>query len=105
MPGCRSFRPEDFPADVPPVQMTVDEYECIRLVDFEGMTQAECAAQMQVARTTVQMIYEAARYKSAPYAFPVAIMKFAAAWMRWMPVGAAVPIGALWMKGCGGMNL
>ena len=63
MPGCRSFRPEDFPADVPPVQMTVDEYECIRLMDFEGMTQAECAAQMQVARTTVQMIYEAARYK------------------------------------------
>lgn len=47
------------------ILMAVDEYECIRLIDFEGMTQEECAQKMNVARTTVQRIYNDARYKLA----------------------------------------
>ena len=37
----------------------------IRLIDLEGMTQEECARQMDVARTTVTGIYDRARRKIA----------------------------------------
>lgn len=45
--------------------MLVEEYETIRLLDYEGFTQAQCAEQMAVARTTVQSLYEKARKKIA----------------------------------------
>ncbi|MGN1334204.1 MAG: DUF134 domain-containing protein [Anaerovoracaceae bacterium] len=42
-----------------------DEYEVIRLVDFEKKTHEQCAAQMDISRTTVTEIYERARFKLA----------------------------------------
>lgn len=47
------------------VVMAVEEYETIRLIDLEGLTQEECAEEMQIARSTVQRIYSDARKKIA----------------------------------------
>ena len=48
-----------------PVVLTLDEYEVIRLVDLEEKTHEQCAAQMDISRSTVQEIYESARRKLA----------------------------------------
>ncbi|KAJ51649.1 putative DNA-binding protein (UPF0251 family) [Clostridium tetanomorphum] len=45
--------------------MTVEEYETIRLMDLEGLTQEQCADTMGVARSTIQRIYDDARKKMA----------------------------------------
>ncbi len=48
-----------------PVILTIDEYECIRLMDKEGLSQEQASRRMQVARTTAQKIYDTARKKLA----------------------------------------
>lgn len=66
MPGCGRFGPKDRTgAEHPVVTMTLDEYESVRLIDLLGMTQEQCAQQMNVARTTAQTIYNSARVKLA----------------------------------------
>lgn len=66
LPGITKFGPVGpLLDDQSTVHMTVDEYETIRLIDNEGLTQLECANQMNVARTTIQGIYELARKKIA----------------------------------------
>ena len=66
LPENNRFGPFDIEVDKDQfIKMRVDEYETIRLIDLEGFTQAECAEQMNVARTTVQGIYTKARKKLA----------------------------------------
>ena len=48
-----------------PQILTIEEYEVIRHVDYQKMTHEECAAQMDISRTTVTEIYESARHKIA----------------------------------------
>lgn len=65
MPGKNRFGPLDDSNENCFVSMTLEEYETIRLIDYEGFTQERCAMQMKVARTTVQAIYSEARKKLA----------------------------------------
>lgn len=66
LPESNRFGPLELSVDASnQIVMTVDEYEAIRLIDLEGFTQEECAAQMNVARTTIQGIYVDARKKLA----------------------------------------
>ena len=64
LPVYRSFSPDDAAA-AENVRMTVDEFEALRLLDNEGLTQEACAARMSIARTTVTAIYDSARKKLA----------------------------------------
>ena len=64
LPPYRSFGPLEGGAGEP-VELALDEYDAVRLIDLLGCTQAECADQMGVARTTVQAVYDSARRKLA----------------------------------------
>ena len=64
-PETLFFAPADDPAEREPVILTVDEYETIRLIDFEELSQEQCGLFMRVARTTVQQVYANARKKLA----------------------------------------
>lgn len=63
-PAYNSFLPDGFPGGEDTI-LTLDEYEAIRLIDLEKYTHEQCAKQMDISRTTVTEIYEAARYKIA----------------------------------------
>ena len=64
-PNVLEFFPADDTEKKVPIVLTVDEYETIRLLDKKGYSQEQCAESMQIARTTVQRIYEIARKKIA----------------------------------------
>ena len=65
MPKTTEFSPIACQDNHRVICMTVDEYETIRLIDKEGFSQEECGAYMNVARTTVQQMYNNARKKLA----------------------------------------
>ena len=64
LPLNRGFVPEQ-PGDGRAVILNVDEYETLRLIDREGLSQEQCGAYMEIARATVQQIYQSARKKVA----------------------------------------
>ena len=47
------------------VVLQVDELDAIRLLDYRGFTQEQCAARMNISRATVARIYEEGRRKVA----------------------------------------
>ena len=62
MPGCRCFGPSHGPAEI---VLSLDEFEALRLADFEGLYQEQAADQMKISRQTFGRIVEAAREKVA----------------------------------------
>ena len=63
LPPISEFTPAGHTCDH--IILSVDEYEAIRLIDYECFSQEECAGYMQVSRATVQQIYNSARGKLA----------------------------------------
>jgi uncharacterized protein len=60
------FKPQGIPMrHLEKVQLTVDEYEAIRLADLEGMYQEDAAKEMQISRQTFGRILDSAHHKIA----------------------------------------
>lgn len=64
IPEYVTFQPDGI-SNGEEVILKVDEFETIRLIDFERLNQSATAEKMKVARTTVTAIYERARTKLA----------------------------------------
>ena len=65
MPGVTEFAPRYRNSVTDSIVLGVDEYEAIRLIDYEGLSQEQCGEHMVIARTTVQQLYADARRKIA----------------------------------------
>ncbi len=63
LPECTQFVPAVSVTSPHRLLLSVEEYETIRLIDYLGYTQEECASQMEVGRATVQAVYAEARKK------------------------------------------
>ena len=69
LPGHHGFRAirthRTKGGDTSPVTLHLEEYEAIKLMDYELMTQQDAAGYMDVSRPTLTRIYESARRKMA----------------------------------------
>jgi uncharacterized protein len=64
--GSRCFHPiGKNPGKLERVEMTLDELEAVKLLDYEGKYQEQAAKSMGVSRQTIGNIIESARYKIA----------------------------------------
>ena len=57
------------------VELFEDEMEAIRLADFEGLYQQECADKMGISRTTFSRLIELARKKIADALLHTKVLK------------------------------
>ncbi|MFW9845968.1 MAG: DUF134 domain-containing protein, partial [Candidatus Thorarchaeota archaeon] len=65
-PTISVFKPAGIPAtELEEVFITVDEFESVRLADFEGMNQREASEIMHVSQPTFNRILTSARHKIA----------------------------------------
>ena len=67
LPLCDRFFPGKENCISHEIQMTVEEYETLRLIDYLGQNQEACAAEMGVGRATVQAMYTEDRKKTARF--------------------------------------
>jgi uncharacterized protein len=65
-PDKNYFKPRGIPStDLEEVVLSLDEFEAIRLADFEGLYQEDAAAKMNISRQTFGRIIESAHKKLA----------------------------------------
>jgi uncharacterized protein len=65
-PAVSLFKPAGVPhLELEEIQLSLDEYEAIRLADSEGLYQEEAAERMGISRATFGRILEAAHHKVA----------------------------------------
>ena len=65
-PGVTQFRPTGPGiSSIDEVVLTMDEFEAIRLKDYEDLDQTESAKRMGISQPTFQRVYESARKKIA----------------------------------------
>ena len=60
LPQYEFFAPEGA-EDAQTLQVGLDEYEVLRLIDYVCLSQAQCAARMGISRATVARLYGHAR--------------------------------------------
>ena len=63
-PGERCFRPQCKPINkLEGAYMTLDEFEAVRLADYEGLKQKEAAKKLKISRPTFSRIVSSAHHK------------------------------------------
>jgi predicted DNA-binding protein (UPF0251 family) len=66
LPNVAYYKPRAIPlSQLEEVTIAYDEYEAVRLADFDGLYQEEAAAKMQISRPTFGRIIESAHKKIA----------------------------------------
>jgi len=65
IPQIRQFSPRGKPGRPEQVELMIDEYEAIRLTDFEGLNQGGAAQSMSISQQTFSRILAKARKKLA----------------------------------------
>lgn len=67
-PEVVSFKPMgNLKRELEEIQLTIDEFEAIRLADYEGMYQEKAATQMNISRQTFGNIINSAHKKIADF--------------------------------------
>ena len=62
--GQRNFKPSGIPSvELESIDLHLDEFEALRLCDYEGMNQIEAAKSMEISRGTVQRLLVSGRKK------------------------------------------
>lgn len=68
IPAQLEFKPNGIPsARLKKVGLTLDEYEAIRLADFEGLSHEDAAKLMNISRPTFSRVVEKARRKLSEF--------------------------------------
>jgi predicted DNA-binding protein (UPF0251 family) len=63
-PNATYFKPRGLPlAELKEIHITLEEFEAIRLSDFEGLSQSDAASSMNIHQSTFQRITKRARKK------------------------------------------